>query len=155
MQQLTLHATSWRFALGASDFCVVSENSTRAPSQHCRDATVYGHTTTAPCIIMSTPNFSLRIKHARTLGALACVGHLPMSRFTCPLPRRGRFPPLRQPRLSPLASMSRSLNCVVLSIVLYFDGYSPGGPIVRRKQARRSYRGDNRLGNSVILLLRR
>ena len=43
---------SRRFALGASDVFLVKTR--RAPSRHCRDARVYGHTTTA-MHDMSTP----------------------------------------------------------------------------------------------------
>ena len=36
-----------RFALGASNVCLVGENRRHSPSRHCRDARVYGLTTTA------------------------------------------------------------------------------------------------------------
>ena len=46
--------TSRRFALGASNVCLVAKTF-RAPSRYCRDTRVYGHTTTAAMHDMSTP----------------------------------------------------------------------------------------------------
>ena len=46
--------TSRRFALGARDVCLVVKTR-RAPSQHCRDATVNGHITTALHEISTPP----------------------------------------------------------------------------------------------------
>ena len=56
--QLTLHATrpiphdAWRLVQA---MCVWSVKARRAPSRHCRDARVYGHTTTV-MHDMSTPS---------------------------------------------------------------------------------------------------
>ena len=46
--------TSRRFTPGARNVCPVGENRARSPSRHRKDATVYGHTTTA-VHGMSTP----------------------------------------------------------------------------------------------------
>ena len=44
----TPHGASRRFALGASNVCLVGDNPS-APFRHSRDVRVYGHTTLRPC----------------------------------------------------------------------------------------------------------
>ena len=56
---------SLRFALGANNVCLVDETR-RAPSRHCRDARVYGHTTTA------MPEMRTPLPHPDNICALQC-----------------------------------------------------------------------------------
>ena len=53
-----LHATrntSLRFDVGARDVCLVTVKTRHAPSRHCGDARVYGHTTTAMREVSTRP----------------------------------------------------------------------------------------------------
>ena len=73
--------SSRRFALGTSDvFLAWSVKTRRAPSRHCRDARVYGHTTTAihdneysPPLPRPTVEISSKLPPARAGGSLECV----------------------------------------------------------------------------------
>ena len=91
--QVTLHATSCdspntsrRIALGASDVCLDGENR-HAPSRHCGDARVYGHTTTAvhddeytPCLRSVSIRFYPFILRCLSVIFFAHCADLPVQR---------------------------------------------------------------------------
>ena len=69
--------TSWRFALGASNFCPVKTR--RIPSRHRRDVRVYDHTTTA-MHDMSTPPAPPHLNYCPTPSLTLAARCLPQSR---------------------------------------------------------------------------
>ena len=100
--------TSRRFALGANNVCLVGENPT-CSSRHCRDATVYGHTTTA----MHEIEYIFPIEYT-------------------PAPPESTAKPLREPRRKQSMSIEQAIQMFCLSRYNSFevalDGQAPAAP---------------------------